>query len=240
MRILGIDSSGLVAGVAIEEDGKLISEYMIRNKLTHSQTLLPMIDEMMQTSKTSKEEIEAIAISEGPGSFTGLRIGAATAKGLAYGLGIPVIPVSSLLGLAFNLRLAGGVVCSIMDARRSEVYYGVYEYPETEVIPQKLCDEGAAPIADLLEKLADLNKRVIFVGDGVPVFCDTIREKMGAMAQFAPEELRYQKASSIALIAEKLANDGGACEPDKFAPKYLRVSQAERERAEKESQLAKS
>ena len=237
MKILGIDSSGLVAGVAIEEDGRLISEYMIRNKLTHSQTLLPMIDEMMTTSKTPKEEIEAIAISEGPGSFTGLRIGAATAKGLAYGLGIPVIPVSSLLGLAFNLRLAGGVVCSIMDARRSEVYYGVYEYPET--IPQKLCDEGAAPIADLLEKLSGLNKRVIFVGDGVPVFCDTIREKMGAMAQFAPEELRYQKASSIALIAEVLANEG-ACEPDKFAPKYLRVSQAERERAEKESQLAKS
>ena len=237
MKILGIDSSGLVAGVAIEEDGKLISEYMIRNKLTHSQTLLPMIDEMMATSKTPKEEIEAIAISEGPGSFTGLRIGAATAKGLAYGLGIPVIPVSSLLGLAFNLRPAGGVVCSIMDARRSEVYYGVYEYPE--MIPQKLCDEGAAPIADLLERLLELNKRVIFVGDGVPVFCDTIREKMGAMAQFAPEELRYQKASSIALIAEVLANEG-TCEPDKFAPKYLRVSQAERERAEKESQLAKS
>ena len=105
MKILGIDSSGLVAGVAIEEDGKLISEYMIRNKLTHSQTLLPMIDEMMQTSKTSKEEIEAIAISEGPGSFTGLRIGSATAKGLDYGLGLPVIPVSSLLGLAFNLSL---------------------------------------------------------------------------------------------------------------------------------------
>ncbi|MCR4605847.1 MAG: tRNA (adenosine(37)-N6)-threonylcarbamoyltransferase complex dimerization subunit type 1 TsaB [Eubacterium sp.] len=244
MKVLAIDSSGQVASVAVADDGKLVSEYMIHSGLTHSQTLLPMIEQMLESSGVDKNDLDAVAISEGPGSFTGLRIGAATAKGLAYGLDIPVVPVSSLMGLAFNLRVTGGVVCAIMDARRSEVYYGIYDFSDVTEnsvsdvsLPEKLCDEGAEPIASVIEKIEKLEKNVIFVGDGVPVFEETIKEKLGDRASFAPEELRYQKASSIAMIAGTFLRDGKMMKADEFAPKYLRVSQAERERTEKQEKV---
>ena len=126
MKILGIDSSGLVAATALMSDGIVTAEYQIHNKKTHSQTLMPMISEMMSMADVKPEELDAIAVSEGPGSFTGLRIGASIAKGLAWTLKIPIVPVSSLMGLAANVEMPGQIVCPIMDARRNQVYTAVY------------------------------------------------------------------------------------------------------------------
>ena len=127
MNILGIDSSGLVASVALQSDDKLVGEYTIHNKKTHSQTLLPMIHDMLEMADVSVKELDAIAIASGPGSFTGLRIGAATAKGLGGALSIPLIAVPTLEGLAYNLAGAEALVCPIMDARRQQAYYGIYD-----------------------------------------------------------------------------------------------------------------
>ena len=127
MKILGIDSSGMVASVAIVLDDILIAEYTMNHKRTHSETLLPMIDEIVKTSETKLEDLDAIAVAAGPGSFTGLRIGAATVKGLGLALGIPVIPVKTCEGLAFNMWGTEGLICPIMDARRNQVYTGLYK-----------------------------------------------------------------------------------------------------------------
>ena len=133
MKIIGIDSSGLVASVAILEDNKLVAEYTVNNKKTHSQTLLPMLEEIVASSGLDMKEIDAIAIAAGPGSFTGLRIGSATAKGLGLALKKPIVPVSTLEALAYNLYGTDSLVCPIMDARRNQVYTGIYEFSKKEV-----------------------------------------------------------------------------------------------------------
>lgn len=177
MKILGIEASGLVASAALWEDGVLKAEYTINNKLTHSQTLLPMIEGMLALSGEPLSEADAIAVSEGPGSFTGLRIGAATAKGLALAMNLPVIGVSSLRALAENEADAEAVVVPIMDARRGQVYCGAW-YRGEEVLPERACD-----IAELLSALPEmLSERglsevpVLFLGDGVPVHEQAIKE----------------------------------------------------------------
>ena len=132
MKIIGIDSSGLVASVAIAEDEILTAEYTMEHKKTHSATLMPMLSEIIKMSETDLKEIDAIAIAAGPGSFTGLRIGSATAKGLAYSLNIPIIPVPTLAALAYNIQFFDGIICPIMDARREQVYNGLYTFNDGE------------------------------------------------------------------------------------------------------------
>ena len=236
MKILGIDSSGNVASVSLLSDGVLMGEYSINNKLTHSQTLLPMVDVMLQTAGVEPEELDFVAISAGPGSFTGLRIGAATAKGLAQALQIPVIKVPTLSALAYNLAGVSGLVCPVMDARRGQVYTGVYRYEGDKLM--SVLPEQAVDMGELLARLNEMGERVTFLGDGVPVHREKIERECGVYG-FAPVHLALQRAGSVAALASQaeLYGDAGVEQmaAAAFAPEYLRVSQAERERAEREN-----
>ncbi len=236
MKLLAIDSSGLVASVALLDDDILVGEYAIHNKKTHSQTLLPMIADMLEMAEIDKNELDAIAVSAGPGSFTGLRIGAATAKGLAQGLDIPIVPVSSLEGLAYNLQGATDPVCPIMDARRGQVYSGMYDVGST--LPVALYEDGARPIEEVIEQVKTIGKPVTFVGDGVPVFKDRLIDALGLISDdgsvtFGNDAVRYQRASSVAMLGKLYLADGREVAAHEFVPRYLRATQAERERKNK-------
>lgn len=231
MKILGIDSSGLVAGVALVTDGVMVGEYTINNKKTHSQTLLPMLEAMLAMAEVDITEIDAVAVAAGPGSFTGLRIGASTAKGLAGALDIPIVPVPTLEGLAANFMNQQAVVCPLMDARRSQAYYGIYECGSQEVTP--LCDAAALPIEDIIDKVNEIKREVIFLGDGVPVFKEILKEQVKVPFSFAMPQDNCQRAGNIAALGELYFNQGKKIPAREFAPFYLRLSQAERERVEK-------
>lgn len=232
MRILGIESSSLVASVAIVDDGVTMAEYTANFKKTHSQTLLPMIDSMVSLLGMELSTIDAIAISGGPGSFTGLRIGSATAKGLGLALNKPLIHVPTLDGTAYNLFGASGLICPIMDARRNQVYTGIYRFEkEFEVI----MEQDAMDMGELITKLNDMGERVIFLGDGVPVHEALIAEKMTVPYEFAPAHVNRQRAAAIAELGAKYFAEGKIQNAAEHGPDYLRKSQAEREREEKET-----
>jgi tRNA threonylcarbamoyladenosine biosynthesis protein TsaB len=233
MKILGIDSSGLVASVALVEDDILVAEYTMNYKKTHSQTLLPMLNEIVSMANIDLQEIDAIAVAAGPGSFTGLRIGAATVKGLGLALDKQVIPVPTCEGLAYNLWGSDGLVCPIMDARRNQVYTGLYRVGDTlEVV----LDQAAMDIRELIQIINENWTEVTFLGDGVPVFRSAIEEGLQVPYRFAPAQMNRQRAASVAALGMKYYEEGKAVLSDDFAPIYLRKSQAERER---EEQLAK-
>ena len=175
MKIIASDSSGLVASVALVEDDVLIGEYNVQYKKTHSQTLLPMLDELKKMVELDLNTVDAIALAKGPGSFTGLRIGSATAKGLGLALNVPLVEVPTLDGLACNLYGTDKLVCPIMDARRNQVYTGIYEYRKEEGNPlryrlQEILSQCAISIEEIAEKLNETEREVIFLGDGVPVY----------------------------------------------------------------------
>ena len=234
MKILAIDSSGLVATIALIEDDNLIAEYTIHHKKTHSQTLMPMLAEIKNMTELDLETIDAIAVAKGPGSFTGLRIGAATAKGLAMGLDKPIIEVPTLEGLAYQMYGSNAVICPIMDARRNQVYTGLYQFVEdAEGYRMETLVDGCA--CDIMECIAFVNRfeqPVVFLGDGVDVFADTIRERCSVPVFFAPAHRRLQSAASVGALALHFAKEGKFTEAKDHAPDYFRVSQAERERME--------
>ncbi|MBR1742357.1 MAG: tRNA (adenosine(37)-N6)-threonylcarbamoyltransferase complex dimerization subunit type 1 TsaB [Lachnospiraceae bacterium] len=231
MKILGMDSSGLVASAAVLVDDTVVSEFTVNNKKTHSQTLLPMIDQVIKMSGIEKGELDAVAVAAGPGSFTGLRIGSSTAKGIAYVLGKPVIAVPTLEGLAYRLAGTEGLVCPMMDARRNQVYTGLYQLDEgrlTVCIPQE-----AADIMEILSAVNETGKRVIFLGDGVSVQEETIRREVKVSYTFAPAHLNRQSAAAIAVLGAAYYSEGRIEDAMTHRPVYLRKSQAERERSEK-------
>ena len=232
MRILGIESSSLVASVAIVEDGVTMAEYTANFKKTHSQTLLPMIDAMVSLLDVDLATVDAIAVSGGPGSFTGLRIGSATAKGLGLALNKPLIHVPTLDGTAYNMYGASGLICPIMDARRNQVYTGIYRF-ENEF--QVVMEQDALDVNDLIEKLNAMEERVIFLGDGVPVHEKLICEKMTVPFAFAPAHVNRQRAASVAALGAVYLAEGKTETAAEHGPDYLRKSQAEREREEKET-----
>lgn len=266
MKVLAIEASGITAGCALAEDGRLIGDYNIQYKKTHSQTLVPMMDELRKITELDLHTLDAIAITSGPGSFTGLRIGAATAKGIGLALELPIIPVPTLDSLAYNLFGVEALVCPIMDARRQQVYTAIYEEKDRQICLRQPC---AIPVEELID---DLNRRcrgdfndsgvfpgqksadsgsaqsgrprdVIFLGDGVPVYRDVIDQKLQAPHLYAPGHLTLQRAASTAVRAcELYAEKGEAAfvNADDFRPEYLRKSQAERqkEEAEREGKMA--
>lgn len=234
MKILGLDSSGLVAGVAVVEDGVLLGEYTTDYKKTHSQTLLPMLDELRNMIELDMNTVDAIAVASGPGSFTGLRIGSATAKGLGLALKKPLVEVPTLEGLAWNLWGTDRIVCPLMDARRNQVYAAAYEFVPAgqdfelrTVIPQNPSD-----IDVMLEKLNGLGRTVIFLGDGVPVYLSVIREKLRVEYSLAPPGNNRQRAGSVAALGAVYYAQGKTVDAGAHRPEYLRKSQAERETAE--------
>lgn len=233
MKVLSIESSGLAASVAVMSDGILVGEYTVHNKKTHSQTLLPMISDLLEMAGVFREELDCIAVSAGPGSFTGLRIGASTAKGLAWTLGIPVVPVSSLMGLAANIQEPGNIVCPVMDARRNQAYFGIYRI--TEGIPEVIIEPDVTAIEEVLSRVNGIGEKVVFLGDGVPVFESTIQDQAQCAVSFAAPRDRYQRAASVAALGEFLFEQKKFVRAEEFVPVYLRKSQAERERLEKSS-----
>lgn len=235
MRILGIESSSLVASVAIVEDGVTMAEYSANFKKTHSQTLLPMIDSMVSLLGIELSTIDAIAISGGPGSFTGLRIGSATAKGLGLALNKPLIHIPTLDGTAYNLFGASGLICPIMDARRNQVYTGIYRFEKDF---QVVMEQDAMDMGELIDKLNEMGERVIFLGDGVPVHEKLIAERMTVPYDFAPAHTNRQRAAAIAALGAQYFAEGKIQNAAEHGPDYLRKSQAEREREEKEAKLA--
>lgn len=242
MRVLAIDSSGMTATVAVVEDTQTIAEYTVNFKKTHSQTLLPMIDTMGKMIELDLKSIDAIAVAGGPGSFTGLRIGSATAKGLGLALEKPLIHVPTVDGLAYNLYGCQDIICPIMDARRKQVYTGMYTFArrelegskETELVLDVLEAQNASPIDELIERLNIHGRPVVFLGDGVPVYQDVIREKMRVPFSFAPASANRQRAAVVGALGIQYYKEGKFETAMEHQPDYLRVSQAERERAEKE------
>ncbi len=227
MKLLAIDSSGMTASVAVLEDGVLIGEYTINHKKTHSQTLLPMIDEVVRMTETELSDITAIAVAAGPGSFTGLRIGSATAKGLGLALDKPIISVPTLEGLAYNVYGCDDMICPMMDARRKQVYTAVYEFTDDgirTVIGQKAC-----PVTEILQEVEAMGRPVLFLGDGVPVSEEAIRETITAPYELAPAHMNLQRAASVALCGADRLKAGLVERADEHKPIYLRKSQAERE-----------
>ena len=234
MKILGIDSSGLVASVAIVEDNLLVAEYNLQYKITHSQTLLPMLEEIKNRIHLDMQTIDAIAVAAGPGSFTGLRIGAATVKGLGLALGKPIIPVPTLDGMAYNCYGTDLLVCPIMDARRNQVYTGLYTFEKNDGITMnKVMEQTAMGFDELAAKLNELGKEVIFLGDGVPVFAEAMKELLRIPYHPAPAHMNRQRAAAVAVLGKVMYEQGIFEDAADHAPNYLRLSQAERERQEK-------
>ena len=238
MKILAIDSSGLTASVAVLEDDKLTAEYSVNYKKTHSQTLVPMMDAIRGMTELDLTTIDAIAVAAGPGSFTGLRIGSATAKGLGLALGKPIIPVPTVDGLAYQMYGTDKLICPIMDARRSQVYTGLYEFgKDGEESPLSytlhiLKEQCAVSIEEIAGCCNELGREVVFLGDGVPVFADRLRSLMKVPYSFAPAHKRMQSAAAVGVYAGILYQKGIFESAAEHQPEYLRLSQAERERKE--------
>ena len=225
-----------MASVAIVEDDVLIAEYTVNYKKTHSQTLLPMLDEIAKMTELDLNSIDAIAVAAGPGSFTGLRIGSATAKGLGLALKKPLIAIPTVEGLAYNLYDISGLICPIMDARRKQVYTGIYRFTDHQL--KVVEDQMAVPMETVIEKLNQYGEAVTFLGDGVPVFHELIAEKMTVPYSFAPAHVNKQRAAAVAALGEIYYRQGKTETAMEHVPDYLRVSQAERERAEREAAKA--
>ena len=258
--ILGIDSSGLACTVALADRDVLLGEYTVDFKKTHSETLLPMIDALVKEVGVDKKEIEAIACASGPGSFTGLRIGCATAKGIGLAMGVPIVPVPTLMGLAFNCAVSDRLVVPLMDARRGQVYTAAYSMSESGLeggstsgseggmesspegvsadgelrLPVEVLPQQAVAVEEIIERVNELGRPVVYLGDGVPVFAEKLRELTRVNFAFAPLSLARQRAGSVAALGRILLARSAAIPAADFRPEYLRLSQAERERKEKE------
>jgi len=231
MKLLALDSSGLVASVAVVTEDTMLAEYTVNYKKTHSQTLLPMLQEIVKMVDMDLSEIDAIAIASGPGSFTGLRIGSATAKGLGLALNKPIVPVPTLDGLAYNLFGTDKLICPLMDARRNQVYTGLYEFGGNEfrIVKQQV----AITIEEILDEINKLGREVIFLGDGTAAYKEIIEEMTSVNHTFAPIHLNRQRAGAIGALGVHLYKKNQMETAEQHEPVYLRLSQAERELAEK-------
>lgn len=234
MKILAIDSSGLVASVAVVEDATLCGEFTIHHKKTHSQTLLPMLDELAEMIELDLHTLDAIAVAAGPGSFTGLRIGSATAKGLGLALDKPLIHIPTVDALAYNLYGHQRLVCPLMDARRSQTYTGLYEFTADGM--KTLKGQCAVGIEEIINVINETERPVTFLGDGVPVFSGYIKEHCSVPYDYALPHQNKQRAASVAALAEEYYRAGRTESAADHAPDYLRLSQAERERLEKQQE----
>ena len=231
MRVLAIDSSGLTATVAVVEDTQTVAEYTINYKKTHSQTLLPMIDEVVKMTELDLNTIDAIAVAGGPGSFTGLRIGSATAKGLGFALNKPLIHVPTVDGLAYNVYGCEDIICPIMDARRNQVYTGIYTFSKkagtkegsnlVEPVFQVIKMQMAVSIEELAERLNRYRRPVVFLGDGVPVYENILAEKLTVPYSFAPAYMNRQRAAVVGTLGIQYYKAGKFETAEEHRPDYV-------------------
>lgn len=231
MKILGIDSSAKSASVAVTENGKIISSFYINTGLTHSQTLMPMVDNALKCAGLTLKDIGLIAVNKGPGSFTGIRIGVAAAKGLAFADNIPTVGVSTLESMAYNLLSNNCIACAVMDARCNQVYTALFDITDGKVT--RLTEDSAISIDELTENLKKYNKNKIFVGDGA-ILC--YNKSVNAISDviIAPENVRYQNAVGVCHVAS-LCDSSSYVRAEELIPEYLRLPQAERELKAKKS-----
>ena len=223
MLTLAFESSAKAASVALCEDGRLISQVIQCSGLTHSRTLLPMAEDLLKNAEMEMKQIDCFAVAQGPGSFTGIRIGIATVKGLAWAADKPCIGVSTLAAMAWNGVAAGGLICAVMDARRSEVYNALFRIEDGR--PVRLCPDRAISLSALTEELRDRGEAPFLVGDGTELASAFFREQH-LDHRVPPENVRWQNAWGVAMEAAGKE----LCTSQELLPVYLRLSQAERER----------
>lgn len=237
MKILAIESSSITASVAIITDDVLAAEYTINHKKTHSQTLLPMIDEICKMTDTEIQSIDLIAVSSGPGSFTGLRIGSATGKGIGLAMDIPLVSVPTLEAMAYNMYGCNVLICPLMDARRASVYTGIYSFNNNDdgddFKINVMLGQSLLSIEELIAILNEMNQEVIFIGDGINVSKMAIEAGLNVKYRFAPAHMSSQRAASVAFLGKLMFENGKSINAREHMPEYLRPSQAERELADK-------
>lgn len=226
MLILAFESSAKSASVALVKDGELLSQYSQCSALTHSRTLLPMAEDMLKNAEVKLSEVDLIAVAHGPGSFTGIRIGVSTVKGLSWAADKPCVGVSTLEAMAWHGLMAGGYVCPVMDARRQQVYNALFKIEDGK--PQRITDDRPIALAQLADEVRSLNAPVLLVGDGAALTEKFFREH-SVPCRIAPENLRWQSAWGVAMAA----SDKQPGTSETLLPVYLRLSQAERERQER-------
>ena len=230
MRILGIDSSAKSASAAYVKDETLVASYFQNSGLTHSKTLLPMIEDMLKNNGIMADDIDMFAVSHGPGSFTGLRIGISTVKGMAFSKNMPAVGVSTLEATAYSAPQMDAVLCVVMDARAGQVYAALFDL--SEAFPVRITKDRAVRIDDLKRELLEIEKPVYFAGDGVHLFDTAIN--------IVPENLRLPNAFGVCRLARRVYSAGGSeFSPADLKPEYLRLPQAERERLAKIQGAAK-
>lgn len=231
MKILAIDSSGLVASVAIVTEDIMLAEYTVNYKKTHSQTLLPMLQEITKMIELDLKEVDGFAVSSGPGSFTGLRIGSATAKGLGLALDKPIISVPTVDGLAYNLFATDKLICPMMDARRNQVYTGLYSFQGDKL--HRILEQRVVAVEEMIDEINQRGQEVIYLGDGCKVYENIIVETTKVGFQFAPLHMNRQRAGAIGALGIQYYNNDQVQNAVEHQPIYLRLSQAERELKEK-------
>ena len=232
MLILAFETTAKAGSVALLEDGKLLAESYQNTGLTHSQTLMVMAEDMLKAAGKTMAEVTAVAVAEGPGSFTGVRIGVAAAKGLSWGGELPCCGVSTLEAMARTLGAYQGWICPVMDARRSQVYNALFYVNHGELIRKS--EDRAIALADLAEELKNLEEPIFLVGDGSNLTFHTLKDSISNLV-LPPEHRMHQRASGVALAAAEKIAQGVPCDGGALTPNYLRLSQAERERMEKEN-----
>ena len=247
MKILSIDTSGLVGAVAVSDGDMLLSQFSIQYKTTHSEILMPMMEDICKKVHLDLSTIDAIAVAKGPGSFTGLRIGSATAKGLALALNKPIIAVPTVDGIAYNLYGIEKIICPMMDAKRNQVYTGLYTFVpnrqegkvrEQTFDMQVIHEQFATSVENIAARINEIGKPVVLLGDGVPVYRDKLETLLTVPYSIAPFHQNRQNAAALCALANVYAAEGRFTSAEEFAPDYLRLSQAEREAKEKEDGAA--
>ena len=226
MLILAFESSAKAASVALLREGALVSQYSQCSGLTHSRTLLPMAEDLLKNTETKLSEVDLFAVAHGPGSFTGVRIGVSTVKGLAWACDKPCVGVSTLEAMAWHGLAKGGLICPVMDARRSQVYNALFEIREEK--PVRLTEDRPIALSELAAELRAQDRPAFLIGDGAQL-ARRFLEAEGVACELAPENLVWQSAWGVAMAAMD-KTPGNA---DSLLPVYLRLSQAERERQEK-------
>ena len=229
MLILAFETSAKAASVALWE-GKLLGESYQNTGLTHSQTLMVMAEDLMKQCGKAPADVTHVAVAAGPGSFTGVRIGVAAAKGFAWGREIPLCGVSTLQAMALTLGVWEGTVCCVMDARRNQVYNALFRAEGGSIT--RIREDRAISLEELGEELREISGTIYLVGDGSELTHRTLKDTVPNLA-LPPEHRRHQRASGVALAAVKQIEGGGPCDAASLTPNYLRLSQAERERLEK-------
>ncbi len=226
MKVLAIESASIAASCAVSEDGSLLGEYTLNHKKTHSEKLMPLIEELLNELNIKIQDIDVIAISEGPGSYTGLRIGAAIAKSLAFAVDIPIANIPTTKSLAANVFDVSKLIVPVMDAKAGRIYTGVYRWNEGKISTVK--EQYPCNIVDMLEMMNEYEEPIIFNGDGAVNYRDIIEKKLRQRAYFAPERYNFLNASTLASIGYDMALIGEFVQASDFRPQYLRMSQAER------------